>query len=123
MLFNEFIEIMLKSMSYPIIRLQNPQECLAIQLNLHNDYIYNLVNSIINLIPEYKYNWYKMVYVNANNINNISIINRRINLHNFRFIDKYYEFQELYDYIITNNIFTIEEADWLEDAIHEILVM
>jgi hypothetical protein len=41
---------------------------------------------------------------------------------NFNNISHFYEFQEFYDYMITNNIFNYDEAEWLEDAVHEILV-
>ena len=112
MLFNEFIDKMLLLMSNLIPRLRNPQECLAIQLELQNNYVSNLVKYFIMLMPEYKYNWKNLQHKGHSTSMYV----------NFKSIDKYMEFYELHTYLLANNIFNLEEVEWLEDAIHEILV-
>lgn len=99
-------------MSAPIPRLRNSQERLTIQIELQNNYIFSLINYFMMLKPEYKYNW--------------DMMQQRYSSHGdyakFHNISKFSEFQEFHNYMITNNIFNFVEAEWLEDAIHEILV-
>lgn len=103
---------MLILMSNPIARLRNTQECLYIQIELQNNYVNNLIKYLIMLMPEYKYNW-----------DILQIMENRGEIYNnFTSIENIYEFQEFRSYLLTQNIFSHEEIDWLEDAIHEILV-
>ena len=112
MLCNDFIDKMLSLMSNPIPRLRNSLECLHIQIELQNNYVYNLINYFIMLMPEYKYNWESMQIME----------NRGQIYKNFNSIEKCYKFQDFHSYLLNHNIFNQEEAVWLEDAIHEILV-
>jgi hypothetical protein len=112
MLFNEFIDKMLSLMSMPIPRLRNTQECLAIQLELQNNYVSNLVKYFIMLMPEYKYNWENLQHKGHSTSTYV----------NFKSIDKYMEYNAFHTYLLANNIFNLDEVEWLEDAIHEILV-
>ena len=114
MLYNEFIEKMLDIMSAPIPRLRNSQERLAIQIKLQNTYVFNLLNYFMMLKPEYKYNWDMMQSRTYNALQGDYL--------RFNNISKFSEFQDFHNYLITNNIFNVEEAEWLDDAIHEILV-
>jgi len=113
-LFNEFIDKLLSLLANTIPRLRNAQECLLIQNILQNDCVCNLINNLIIIIPEYKNNWNRLQ--NKENYIDIDFAN------NFTPINNFYEFQTFYDYVLTHNIFNHEEADWLDDAIHEILV-
>lgn len=115
MLFNKFIEKMLELMSYPIPRLKDSQTRLAIQLEVQTKYLAELVDYFMKIKDEYKYNW--NIYQNNHNT-----IEKGENYFNFNNISHFYEFQEFYDYMITNKIFNYDEAEWLEDAVHEILV-
>ncbi len=99
-------------MSAPIARLRNSQERLTIQIELQNTYIFTLINYFMMLKPVYKYNWDMMQQ-------RYSSYGDYAKFHN---ISKFSEFQEFHNYMITNNIFDFVEAEWLEDAIHEILV-
>jgi hypothetical protein len=64
------------------------------------------------LMPEYKYNW-----------DILQIMENRGEIYNnFTSIENIYEFQEFRSYLLAQNIFNHDEVDWLEDAIHEILV-
>lgn len=112
MLYNEFIDKMLVLMSHPINRLRNPVERMTIQFNLQNTYLYKIFEYFMQIKTEYKYNWY-IFQCNEN---------RNEKYLKFNNVSHYYEFQEFYDYMITNNVFNFDEAEWLEDAIHEILV-
>jgi len=112
MLCNEFITKMLELMSNPIPRLRNPQESLCIQIELQNYYVSNLIKYFIMLMPEYKYNW-----------DILQIMENRGEIYNnFTSIENIYEFQEFRSYLLAQNIFNHDEVNWLEDAIHEILV-
>ena len=104
---NVFIDKLLELMSNPIQRLEDSQERLYIQLSLQNDYIYNLINHFIKILPTYKYSW--------NLFQSQKIVS-------FTNIDTCYEYLALRDYLLTNNIFNNDEVLWLDDAIHEILV-
>jgi hypothetical protein len=117
MLYNEFIEKMLVLMSYPIPRLRNAQERLAIQIELQNSYLFEIVEYFMMIKNEYKYNW----DIFQNNGNNINKENGEKYM-DFKNISHHYEFQEFYDYMITNKVFSYDDAEWLEDAIHEILI-
>jgi hypothetical protein len=112
MLFNEFIDKMLDNMSAPIPRLRNPLERLTIQFELQNDYVFNFINYFMMLLPEYRYNWHIMQ-------KNDSLNGDYLSFHN---ISNFSEFIEFHNYMVTHNIFNFDEAEWLEDAIHEILV-
>jgi hypothetical protein len=112
MLCNEFITKMLELMSNPIPRLRNPQESLSIQIELQNNYVNNLIKYFIMLMPEYKYNWNILQ----------TMENRGEIYNNFTSIENNYEFQEFRLYLLAQNLFNYNEIDWIEDAIHEILV-
>ena len=115
MLFNTFIDKMLDLMSNPIMRLRDSQERLTIQFQLQNTYLAEIVNYFMEIRKEYKYNW-DCIQANHNTME------KGENYMNFNNISHFYEFQEFYDYMITNKIFNYDEAEWLEDAVHEILV-
>jgi hypothetical protein len=111
---------MLDNMSAPIPRLRNSQERLAIQLELQNTYIFNLINYFIMIKLEYKYNWDNMQKKNTfQGAFQGAFQGDYLSFHN---ISKFSQFMEFHNYMITNNIFDFEEAEWLEDAIQEILV-
>jgi uncharacterized membrane protein len=114
MLFNEFIDKMLCLMAYPIPRLRNQQEKLSIQFEIQNDYLYKIVMYFIQIQQEYKHNW--VLY--QNNHNQIQKTEKK----KFKNINNFNEFQQFYEYMIKNKIFNYDEAEWIEDAIHEILV-
>jgi hypothetical protein len=115
MFFNEFIDKMLCLMAYPIPRLRNQQERLSIQLEIQNNYLFNIVKYFIQIKLEYKYDW----NLYQNNYNELLKNNKYTK---FKNITHFNEFQEFYNYMITKNIFNYDEAEFIEDAIHEILV-
>jgi len=113
MSFNDFISAMLNLLAQPIKRLRNPLESLSIQIDLQNNTIFRIIHYFIKIKPKYKYMWETQMLEQRDNYNKSN---------NFQSIDNYNEFKEFYSYMITNNIFSYEEAEWLEDAIHDILV-
>ena len=108
MLVNEFITLLLNKLELTVPRVRDACLKLHIQIELQNDFAFNLINYFIMLQPEYKYHW---ELIESNIVNT-----------NFLEISKLGEFLDLQMYFVSNNLLEPYEAIWLEDAIHEVLV-
>lgn len=104
---NNFIDKLLIKLSLVNPRLRCPLTRLQIQLEMQYPIVQNLIQYFLMLQPEYQYHW--NLYQNTNNI-------RGYNLTNIS------EFEQLLNHLTCYKLLSFDEADWLEDAIHETLL-
>jgi hypothetical protein len=104
---NQFIDKLLKLLSLVNPRLRCPITKLHIQIEMQYYNVQSLINYFIMLQPEYKYNW--KLYHN---------VNPKVEI----FLTNISAFNELKDYMTREKLLTLDEAEWLEDALHETLI-
>ena len=104
---NKFIDRMLLKLSLVNPRLRCPLTKLHIQIEMQYSRCQSLIQHFLILQPEYRYHW--NVLTNTNHIRCYNLIQMPI-------------FKELQNYLTGQQLLTFDEADWLEDTIHEILV-
>lgn len=109
-----FIKNLINILSWPNQRLQDSDiqtnliHVLTIRLTLD---IQDVIKYFIDIKSEYKKIW--------NNIDqNISINERKIE----KDISVMPQYMILYQYLASNNYLLIDELEWLDDALHEVLV-
>jgi hypothetical protein len=108
MAVNSFINNILTALSIPFPRLEEPLNQLHILTEMMNPKAFSLINYFLMLAPEYRYNWQL-------------IIQREIET-SYLEIDKLPQFQILRSYMVSKGLLTEYEAEFLDDAIHEVLV-
>ena len=101
------IELMLGNLAKPNPRLRCPITRLHIQIEMQYPSVQSLITYFTMIQPEYKYHWNQYPTTNAI---------RGFNLTNFS------EYTALKNYMTGQKLITHDEAEWLEDAIHETLV-
>jgi len=106
MLCNDFISKFLNIMSYPCKRLRDDYTKLHIQLELNNQVIFECIEYFISIQSEYQYKW-QLAELNISR-DTFDIINTN-------------EYQKFYKFIDSKGLFTYNELEWIEDAIHDIL--
>ena len=99
---NAFIEKLIIKMSHPIPRLRDPMEQLHIQIEMQDFDVNLIVSFLLMKKPEYKYNW---GFVKAGTHFDDASVKEYI--------------QQL---LVQMKIFNTEEVEWVDDAVHEILV-
>ena len=104
---NKFIDRVLLRLSLVNSRLRCPLTRLHIQIEMQYPSVLSLIQYFLMLQPEYKYHW--NLYPNTNHI-------RSYNLTNIS------AFEQLKNYLTGQKLLSFDEADWLEDAIHETLL-
>jgi hypothetical protein len=95
---NKFIEKFLMNLSLANPRLRCPLTRLHIQIEMQSPRVQSLIQYFLMLQQEYQSN-----HICGYNLTNIA------------------EFIKLKDYLIDQKLLYFDEADWLEDAIHETL--
>lgn len=109
MLCNEFIDKFLYYMSLPNPRLQNDIIRLHIQMELQDADLFSLIEELIMIIPEYKYCWKNVESRKIENNNIIQISNME-------------QYRVFYNYISNKGLFSNDEIEWFDDAIHNVLI-
>jgi hypothetical protein len=104
---NKFIDKILLKLSLTNPRLQCPITRLHIQIEMQYSTIQFIINYLIMLQPEYRYNWK---------------INKHAEYKCMLYLCNIPAFEELKTYMTKEKLLSFDEADWLDDAIHEILV-
>lgn len=103
---NNFIDKVLLKLSLVNIRLRCSLTRLHIQIEMQSPYILSLIQDFIILQPEYQFIW------NLNNKNYIPAYD----------LTNIPAFVQLKDYLTGQNLLSFDEAEWLDDAIHETLL-
>lgn len=106
MLCNDFIVNFLNIMSFPCKRLRDDITKLQIQIVLNNPIIYNSIDYFLSIKAEYQRKWY--------------LVEKNLSRDTYD-INKTYGYQQFYKFINKNMLFTNDELEWIEDAIHEIM--
>ena len=104
---NKFIDSVLLRLSLANPRLRCPLTRLHIQIEMQYPSVMSLIEYFLILQPEYKYHWnsHHGIYRPYNlNLTNIS------------------QFEKLRNHLTGQKLLTFDEADWLDDAIHETLL-
>lgn len=104
---NKFIDRMLQRLALVNPRLRCFLTRLHIQIEMQYSICQSLIQQFLILQPEYRYHW-----------NLLTDINR---IHGYNLIQMSI-FEQLKNYLTGQKLLTFDEADWLEDAIHETLV-
>lgn len=104
---NKFIEIVLYKLSLTNLRLRCPLTRLHIQIEMQYPSVQNLIYYFLTFQSEYRYHW--NLHPNTNQICGYNLTN-------------ILAFQQLKNYMVGQKLISFDEADWLEDAIHETLV-
>ena len=104
---NKFIDSVLHKLSLANPRLRCPITRLHIQIEMQCPNVQNLIEYFLMLQPDYQYHW--NLYRNINNIQGYNLTNISA-------------FEHLKDYMTYQKLLSFDEADWLEDAIHETLL-
>ncbi len=104
---NKFIDKVLYKLSLVNPRLRCPLTRLQIQIEMQYPEVLFMIQYFIMLQPEYKYCWTQNCKLELAHSYNLIIIP---------------EFLHLKEYFISRNLLNSDEADWLEDAIHETLI-
>lgn len=107
MLCNDFIINFLNFMSYLCTRLQDDSIKLHIQIELNNHQIFTYINFFQNIKNEYQYKWHQ-VELNVSK-DTYDIVKTK-------------EYKGFYKFITDKKLFTNDELEWVEDAIHEVLI-
>jgi hypothetical protein len=106
---NKFLQTMIDKMSFPIPRLRKPEEQITVILQLYTEEIFQIISFILIKKSEYKYNW-----------SNIKTLCYQNNYTEDNELKKYINY--LKEMSINCNAMNFEEADWIDDAVHEILI-
>ena len=104
---NKFIDTILNKLSLANPRLRCPLTRLHIQIEMQYPSVQSLIQYFLMLQPEYQYHW--NLYPNTNNIRGYNLINIPA-------------FIQLKNHLTGQKLLSFDEADWLEDAIHETLM-
>jgi len=122
---NEFLVKLLNLLATQIVRLQDPVIKLQIQIELNKNDVFEIIQYFIDISGKYKEFWdhlnrnIKLMEITQYNNSIVSINNNDINTYQ---IQNSREFRYLHEYLLKNKIFNSEELEWLDDAIHDILV-
>ena len=122
---NEFLVKLLNLLATQIVRLQDPLIKLQIQIELNKNDVFEIIQYFIDISGKYKEFWdhlnrnIKLMEITQYNNSIVSINNNDINTYQ---IQNSREFRYLHEYLLKNKIFNSEELEWLDDAIHDILV-
>jgi hypothetical protein len=101
---SKFIEKMIELISYPEPRLRNPGIQLSILVELHTPQIQDIVNLLLSKKDYYKRTWDNMLITG-------SFDDDIILLH----------ISNLKAKILAKGVMSLEESNWIDDAVHEIL--
>ena len=93
-------------MSYPCKRLRDDYTKLQIQIELNNHIIFECINYFLSIQSEYQYKW-QLAELNISK-DTIDIVNTN-------------EYKKFYNFITNKQIFTYNELEWIEDAIHDVM--
>ena len=122
---NDFLVKLLNLLATQIVRLQDPLIKLQIQIELNKNDVFEIIQYFIDISGKYKEFWdhlnrnIKLIEITQYNNSIVSINNNDINTYQ---IQNSREFRYLHKYLLKNKIFNSEELEWLDDAIHDILV-
>jgi len=122
---NDFLVKLLNLLATQIVRLQDPLIKLQIQIELNKNDVFEIIQYFIDISGKYKEFWdhlnrnIKLMEITQYNNSIVSINNNDINTYQ---IQNSREFRYLHEYLLKNKIFNSEELEWLDDAIHDILV-
>ena len=122
---NDFLVKLLNLLATQIVRLQDPLIKLQIQIELNKNDVFEIIQYFIEISGKYKEFWdhlnrnIKLMEITQYNNSIVSINNNDINTYQ---IQNSREFRYLHEYLLKNKIFNSEELEWLDDAIHDILV-
>ena len=106
MLCNDFIAKFLNIMSYPCTRLRDDYTKLHIQIELNNQAVFDCIDFFTSIQNEYQRKWH---LVELNLSRDTYDIVRTV------------RYQQFYKFITSKNLFTYNELEWVEDAIHEVM--
>lgn len=104
---NKFIEKVLYKLSLTNPRLRCHLTRLHIQIEMQYPSVLNIIQYFLTFQSEYRYHW--NLYPNINQILGYNLTN-------------ILAFKQLKDYMTAQKLISFDEAEWLEDAIHETLV-
>jgi hypothetical protein len=93
-------------MSYPCNRLRDDYIKLQIQIELNNQIIFDCIDFFQSIQNEYQRKW-RLVELNVSR-DTYDIVKTR-------------GYQNFYKFITSKKLFTYNELEWVEDAIHEVL--
>ena len=123
---NKFIEKFLMNLSLANPRLRCPLTRLHIQIEMQSPSVQSLIQYFLMLQPEYQYNLRNLGSLKTSSVLNMSVLDNTL-LTNTSVLDNTLltniaEFVQLKDYLTGQKLLYFDEADWLEDAIHETLL-
>jgi hypothetical protein len=104
---NKFIDRVLLRLSLANPRLRCPRTRLHIQIEMQYPSVMSLIEYFLILQPEYRYLWNFCPRPNINQLYNLTNMS---------------QFEKLKNYLTGQKLLTFDEADWLDDAIHETLL-
>jgi len=104
---NKFIDRVLLRLSLANPRLRCPQTRLHIQIEMQYPSVMSLIEYFLILQPEYRHLWNYHPRPNINQLYNLTNMS---------------QFEKLRNHLTGQKLLTFDEADWLDDAIHETLL-
>jgi hypothetical protein len=104
---NGFVDKMLAKLALVNPRLRCPLTRLHIQIEMQYPIVRSIIQYFLMLQAEYRYHW--NLYPTTNAISGYNLIQIQA-------------FIQLRDHMTGQKLLTFDEADWLEDAIHETLI-
>jgi len=104
MTVNKFIDEILLQLSLVNPRLRCPITRLQIQIEMQYPYLHSLFQYFIDIKSNYKEIW-----------------NSRTTTNKIQLVDLY-AFTQIKDYMYRQKLLTLDEIEWLEDSIHEVLM-